>query len=471
MSFVQPEFLALLGIVFSLYWLLPGRRYQNGLLLLASVVFYGWVHWWFVGLLCFSAILDYSVALGMRRWPEWKLRLLLVSIAGNLGALGIFKYYDFFVGNVVVAMNSLGVHANFTTLDLILPIGISFYTFQTLSYTIDVYRGRIEPRTDFLDYAVYVSFFAQLVAGPIERADRFLPQVEARREWVTERIGSGFGLALWGAFKKICIADVVAPYVDKVHLLEHPSTVLVFAAAVGFGVQIMADFSGYTDIARGVARMLGFELTINFHRPFLATSTPDFWRRWHISLGSWIGDYVYAPLARSGRASGIRLVATILVTFLLIGLWHGAAWTFVALGVYFGIAMVFYTFVPPLLPDRLRNFPGARWVAITIHMFGVMIPGGLLFREVSIGRVWQHLSQNPLAYTPDELSVALVVLSVAVAASLPMVIAVPIEDHVLERLKRSAWYFPLQTTTWSLWAAMIFIFYRETSYDFIYFQF
>ena len=211
----------------------------------------------------------------------------------------------------------------------------------------------------------------------------------------------------------------------------------MIAAVAGFGVQILADFSGYTDIARGVARMLGFELTINFNRPFLATSTPDFWRRWHISLGSWLGDYVYAPLARIGGSGPLQLSIALMITFTLVGLWHGAAWTFVLQGVWFGVWMVIYTLGSPLVPHRIRTLPGARPLAIAFHLVVVMFPAGLMFREVSMARVLQHISQSPGAFTADELQVAWVAMFVALSLASPMVDrGVGSRDHVFPRLNR-----------------------------------
>lgn len=483
MNFVQPEFPLLLLFVFSLYWVLPGkirlpngfvltrRHMQNLLLVVTSIVFYGWVHPWFVGLLAFSACVDYTVALSMARWRQHKGRLLTVSMCANLGALGLFKYYDFFVENVVMAFNSVGIHANFTTLELMLPVGISFYTFQTMSYTIDVYRGELKARTNFLDYALYVSFFPQLVAGPIERAGRLLPQTEQPRKWDTNQVLSGFGLALWGGFKKICLADMVAPYVDKIFMLEDVSGPLAMAGIIAFGGQILADFSGYTDIARGVARMLGFELTINFNKPYLATSAPEFWRRWHISLSTWIGDYVYVPLLRMSKPGGLTIARSIMITFFFIGLWHGAAWRFVAMGLFYGVWMVFYTLVTPMIPLRYRTLPGAHTFAVVFHFFVVLAPAGHLFREATIARAVHAATQNPFVGTTDQFLMAFLVLSVGFVVLSLMGLGTAVEDHILPRIRHSAWYFPAQTVTWSVMALLIFVCHRNTDYDFIYFQF
>ncbi len=483
MHFISLTYVAFLVLLFGVYWTLPwvgarvgvpGHRLQNVLLAVTSAVFYGWVHPWFLLLLGFSAVLDYTVGLGLaaaRGRGRSGLPWLLASMAGNLGLLGTFKYFNFFVANLTAALSGAGVTVNPWTLEVLLPVGISFYTFQTMSYTIDVYRGRVKPRRDFLDYVVYVSFFPQLVAGPIERAERLLPQVEQPRTLDGDRFLSGMTLALWGGFKKVVIADTLAPYVNEVFMTREPAFALVLAACFAFGVQMLADFSGYTDIARGSARLLGFELVENFDRPYSATNTPEFWRKWHISLSTWVGDYVYTPLLRTGRPSFARMAMATMVTFFLIGLWHGASWNFIVLGLYNGVWMVFYTAVNPLVPRAWGRILPLRFVAWAFHTLVVLTPTGLLFRERDLARVWQHLSQPWFALTREEAVAATVVLGMAFAGTLPINLSWPIEDHVLPRVRASVWRLPLATTTWALLAVAMFIFYRDASGDFIYFEF
>ncbi len=471
MSFVSLPFLALMAVVWTAYWALRDRRAQNVLLVAASAVFYGWIHPWFVLLMLFSAVLDYSAARSMAADPARKGRWMAVSLAGNLGLLGAFKYFDWFSTNVAHALSSVGLHADPFTLGLLLPAGISFYTFQTLSYTIDVYRGRLQARTDMLDVLVYVGFFPQLVAGPIERADRLLPQVEQPRVFSWDATRSGLSLALWGAVKKVCVADLLAPQVAQIFLVEEPSFWMWFAACWAFGVQIYADFSGYTDIARGTARMLGFELVDNFDRPYRAASTPEFWRRWHISLSTWVGDYVYTPLLRTGRPGPLRTLGAIAVTFLLIGLWHGASWNFVLLGTWHAGWMAFYTFATPLVPARVRAHPVAWFTGLLFHTVVVLQPTALLFRERSVERILQHLGQIGQPSTEEELIAATLVASMAVLGSIPLTLGHLVEDHVLPRVEGTIWMLPVQTTWWSLAAVAIFIGYRDVSEDFIYFEF
>ena len=476
MNFVQIEFLWFMAIVFTTYWIVGtyprGRVIQNVLLVAGSMVFYGWVHPWFLVLLYFSATLDFTLGRQIERSPRYKSYLLMLSLAGNLGVLCYFKYFNFFIENINDVIGMTGLQPNLRTLSLILPVGVSFYTFQTMSYTIDIYRGELKARTNFLDYLVYVSFFPQLVAGPIERAGRLLPQVEADRVFEMNKVLSGLSLALWGAFKKICLADTIAPYVDKVFVLEDPSGPLIWAASIGFMMQIFADFSGYTDIARGTARMLGFDLVENFKSPYLAASTPEFWQRWHISLSFWIRDYLMVPLlGTASRLSLFRFIWATLLTFTIIGFWHGARWNFILFGAFHGVWMTIYTLVNRRLPDRVRDVPLGRPMAVVFHLLAVSIPGSMLFRETHVDRIWQHLAKNPFAATEDEWMATAVVMGMVIAVSTPLVFAHVVERWVLPRIEGSRWFLPIQTTAWSVLAVCMFVFYRISTYDFIYFQF
>lgn len=471
MNFIQLEYPAFLALVFALYWVLPTRTLQNALLLIASCVFYGWIHPWFLGLLAFSALLDYNVGRLMHARPQHRDYWLMLSLAGNLGMLGYFKYFDFFVVNLVQALQAAGVSANLTTLSLVLPVGISFYTFQTMSYTIDVYRGELEPRRNLLDYLVYVSFFPQLVAGPIERAGHLMPQVESARSLDANKLRTGFGLIIWGAFKKICLADTIAPYVDKVFILQEPPAPLVWAACLGFLLQILADFSGYTDIARGTARLLGFELSENFRRPYFAASTPEFWQRWHITLSFWIRDYIMVPLLGIGsQLSMVRFVAATVATFTIIGFWHGASWNYVLFGVFHGFWMTVYSLLNRASPTWMR-LVGGRPGAILLHWALVILPGALLFRETSVVRIWAQLTRPPLDASPDEWLAVAVLVGLSVILGAAMVLGTELRERVSPRLAQNAWFLPLQTTSWAVLAVLMFIFYRSTLYDFIYFQF
>lgn len=472
MSFVQWEFLFLFLGAFALHWVVPTRRWQNGVLLVASFLFYGWVHPWWVLLLLFSAVLDFSMGQLMVRAPARKAWWLACSVAGNLAALAYFKYFNFFIEETISVLTAAGVSTNLHTLNIILPAGISFYTFQTMSYTLDVYRGELKPRTSFIDYLVFVSFFPQLIAGPIERAAHLLPQLEAPRIFRLEAARSGLNLAIWGAFKKVVLADTMAPYVDKVFALEDPAGPLVWAAVAGFMLQLYCDFSGYTDIARGAARMLGVDLVRNFDEPYLAATTPELWQRWHMSLSFWIRDYLLTPLLGSADIISVRrFVAAITATMVIMGIWHGAGWNFVLFGIYHAFWILFYVAAVRWMPGPLRRMPGGRMLAIAFHSVAVLMVGGLLFRVHSVERIWRYLAQNPFEATPDEWKVVVVMVGVLWALQTPLVLEHYARRYVLPRLSKSEWYLPAQTAAWAVYAVLMFVFYRSASNDFIYFQF
>ncbi|MCB9781134.1 MAG: MBOAT family protein [Alphaproteobacteria bacterium] len=474
MTFVQVEFVLLFAAVFALYWMLPRRWMQNALLVLVSALFYGWVHPWFLFLLYGSAVLDYAMALAMRKWPDRRRWFLALSMAGNLGMLGWFKYADFFIENFVAAFDAMGVQTSLHTMGIFLPVGISFYTFQTMSYSIDVYRGQLEPRRNFLDYVTFVSFFPQLVAGPVERAQNLLVQVETDRQLQLALVRSGLTLALWGGLKKVMCADLIAPYVDQVYMMTSPSWPLVWAATLGFAIQILADFSAYTDIARGVARMLGFELVENFDHPYLARNPSDFWRRWHISFSTWIRDYVYIPLggSRGGRWGTLRSTFGAMV---LSGLWHGAAWSFVFWGAFHAVLLTGYRLVTPRIPRSVRDrrvgpVPVGDIGAIGL-MFCFTLFSWMLFRETRFDRVLLVLSLSPLDATAEEWAATAVLLGICALAAAPMVLALLWERVVAPRLSTSHWRLPVHTTAWAIATVGILVFYRRTGGDFIYFQF
>ena len=469
MTFIQLEFLVFFALVFTSYWLLRDRRHQNLLLAVSSAVFYGWVHPWFLLLLYGSAVTDYLVGLAMERKPHQKGALLTLSMAINLGLLGTFKYFDFFVENLTTALGTLGISSGLEPLGLFFPVGISFYTFQTMSYTIDVYRGELKPRANFLDYVVFVSFFPQLVAGPVERASNLIPQFERERVFSWDACRTGMNLAMWGAFKKVVIADTIALYVNKVYLLKEPAGPLLWAAALGFAIQILTDFSGYTDIARGTARALGIELMQNFDHPYLAVNPSEFWKRWHISFSSWIRDYLYIPLGGS-RGGQLGVLKSTFGAMTLSGLWHGASWNFVAWGVYHAALLTGYRYVTPRIPATLRKGVFGRASAVLI-MFGFTVVGWMIFRETHTDRLIRAFTINPVQATPDEWLATVVLLGICLVCSLPLFVALAIETWVTPRMQNSPWNLTAQTTTWAVLTLVIFVFTRSTVNDFIYFQF
>ncbi len=469
MTFIQPAFLVLLAIVLVLYWGVPNRRWQNLVLLVSSAVFYGWVHPWFLWLIYGSALLDYTMGHLMVRRPERRRLWLTFSLMGNLGLLGYFKYADFFLENVAAALTALDVPHDVRTLGIFLPVGISFYTFQTMSYTLDIFRGKLEPRRDILDYLVFVSFFPQLVAGPVERASDLLPQMETPRSVTADDVRGGVSLALWGAFKKVCIADVIAPYVNKVFALQEPAWPLVTLATVGFAIQILADFSGYTDIARGVARLMGFKLSQNFDHPYLSVDPSDFWRRWHISFSTWIRDYLYIPLG-GNRGGFWGTVRSTYGAMLLSGLWHGASWNFVLWGGYHATLITGYRLVTPRLPAAVRGQPWSYAASVAVMFFFTCI-GWLLFRETSLTRLIQYVQLSPFSTPRAAWISATGLLSAVLVCALPLVVGLWWERGPAVRIAATRWRWPVETSLWALGIVFILAFYRDSGNDFIYFQF
>ena len=469
MTFVQLEFLAFLALVFTAYYALGRRTWQNALLVVASAVFYGWIHPWFLILLYSSALLDFAMGRLMVARPGQRRLWLAISMSGNLGMLGTFKYADFFIENVSAVASALGLHAGMGTLGLFLPVGISFYTFQTMSYTLDVYRGELAPRSRLLDYLVFVSFFPQLVAGPVERASRLLPQVETDRTLRPEQVLSGIEVAMWGAFKKLCVADQIAPYVDSVFAHRDPSGAMIWAATLGFALQILADFSGYTDIARGTARMLGFELMENFRSPYLARNPSDFWKRWHISFSSWIRDYLYIPLggSRGGQISTLKATFGAMV---LSGLWHGASWNFVLWGAYHAALLTGYRVFARLIPREVRRARLAQPLAVGI-MFGFTCVGWLIFRERHLDRLVHHLSQHPLGGTPGQHVAAVVTLGAVLFYGAPLVVASVVQALWARSPSAGPWSLPARTLAVGLLTVCVIALAQGQGEDFIYFQF
>lgn len=357
MLFNSFEFAVFLPIVFAIYWLLnrTSVKLQNLFVLAASYLFYGWWDWRFLFLIFISSLADYCFGLLMEKYESksHKKWVLYGSLAVNLGLLGFFKYYNFFIENFVEAFSFFGFTPNISSLNLILPVGISFYTFQTLSYTIDIYRGRLKPTKDFVLFATFVSFFPQLVAGPIERAQRLIPQFERKRKFSYSQSVEGLRQILWGLFKKVVVADNCAYFVDLIY--EDPSAYngsTLLLGAVFFALQVYGDFSGYSDIAIGTARLFGIKLVKNFAYPFFARDIAEFWRRWHISQTTWFRDYVGLSL---GGSKGNRLIAVrnTTVIFLVSGFWHGASWNFIIWGLLNALL-----YIPILISRKHRRHTG-----------------------------------------------------------------------------------------------------------------
>ncbi|HPO93741.1 MAG TPA: MBOAT family O-acyltransferase [Phycisphaerales bacterium] len=412
MLFHSVAFVVFFVIVYGLYLALQGRtpprprspRFiaQNLVLLAASLVFYGWWDWRFLLLMLATAGVDHLVSVRIVQSDRASRRrlLLLVSLISNLGVLGFFKYFNFFAESVAEGLSLLGIEAHPALLRVALPVGISFYTFQSLSYTIDVYRGRMRPARSIFSFWLFVSFFPQLVAGPIERATHLLPQVENPRRIDPAQVDLGVWLILWGFFKKLVVADNLAIVANAI--FAHPERATgpeLYLGAVAFAGQIYGDFSAYSDIARGLCKLMGFDLMLNFRIPYAATSPSDFWNRWHISLSTWLRDYLYIPLGGNRRGTVVTQ-RNLMLTMLLGGLWHGAAWNYVLWGAFHGLVLVAYRpfqrridrVAAPSSADPTDRTPppgcrGLQLALLRLVMFHLVLVGWILFRCRSLQEI------------------------------------------------------------------------------------
>ena len=400
MLFNSFEFIVFFILVFVGYWyvLRHSVKQQNILLLVASYFFYGWWDWRFLSLIAFSSLVDYFLgrAIGDSKSETKKRWLLTVSLICNLGLLGFFKYYNFFVDSLIGLFESVGYHnASVHTLNIILPVGISFYTFQTLSYTIDIYRGKLEPSKDIVNFLTFVSFFPQLVAGPIERASNLMPQFDKKRRLSYQGARKGMQMILWGLFKKVAVADFLGTYVTEIfdHNTEMAGSVLALGLAF-FAIQIYCDFSGYSDIAIGVARLFGFELKRNFAYPYFARDMAEHWRKWHISLSTWFKDYLYIPLGGSVGGKWV-IIRNIMIIFTVSGFWHGANWTYVLWGFVNGLY-----FLPLILTGVHRHhmgpiaegrfFPSIKDFSLIALTFVLKSLTYIFFRATDIHHSWSY---------------------------------------------------------------------------------
>jgi D-alanyl-lipoteichoic acid acyltransferase DltB (MBOAT superfamily) len=461
-NFNSPQFLVFLPVTLGVFLALRRRPgWRDAWLLLASYVFYMSWNWKYAGLIAASTLLDYLLALAMARAaaPTARRALLIVSLIGNLGVLGLFKYHNFFVDTFAAAT---GADADWLHHRLLLPVGISFYTFQTLSYTIDVYRRRIPAERNLVKFALFVTFFPQLVAGPIVRAADFLPQL--RREPVVSesRFNSGLALIFQGLFKKVVVADLLAGLaVDAVFADPSAfSSADLMLALYGYAFQIYCDFSGYSDIAIGTARLFGYDLCVNFNRPYLAADVREFWSRWHISLSTWLRDYLYIPLG-GNRAGAWRTRFNLLVTMMLGGLWHGAAMNFVLWGLYHGLLLMLHRGGRPA--GQLASWQIWRGRVVTFHL---VLGGWLLFRAQGVDQLAQYLR----GLAAFDLSTRLPPLYLGVLATAAGMHLVPVGALSRLRDRLAAAPAPLQAAVYTAMLLMLCSAAMSTP-SFIYFQF
>jgi alginate O-acetyltransferase complex protein AlgI len=399
MLFCTKAFLGFFALVFVAYWILPWQRVRVLLLLAASFYFYAVWNKWLAVIVCFSTALDYLIARGLdaSSSPRWRRALLTVSVSANLGLLCYFKYANFFLRSLEDALCTAGLSASLPVLKVVLPLGISFYTFEAISYTVDVYYRRIRAERSLPNFMLFILFFPHLIAGPIVRARDFLPQIHRRKRWDWARLALGAQLIVLGAFKKLAIADNMGAFADPI--FEKPGQYgagVLWMAAFAYALQVYCDFSGYTDLALGYAHLLGYKLAKNFDLPYLAANVSEFWRRWHISLSTWIRDYVFIPLGGS-RAGRWRTYRNLLLTMTLAGLWHGAAWTNVVFGLVQGLMLSVHRVFRgvcerrPGLDGLLRTAGGtALRVAVTFTTFCYSL---VIFRSASLEAAWTMMGR------------------------------------------------------------------------------
>jgi len=400
-TFNSIEYLFFFIFVFVLYWFLANKNliFQNFILLFSSYIFYSFWDWRFLFLLLFSTLLDFSFAFLIQNSNNHKAKraFLWISIFINVGILCVFKYYNFFITAFIDGLNQIGFIVNPILVNLILPIGISFYTFHGLSYVIDVYKKRILPENSFINYALFVSFFPLLVAGPIERATHLLPQIKKKRSFDYNNASNGLKQIFWGLFKKIIIADNCAIVADTIFdNSDNLSGSTLVLGAIFFAFQIYGDFSGYSDIALGSARLFGIELLQNFSFPYFSRNIPEFWKRWHISLSTWFRDYLYIPLG--GSKKGVLFqIRNIFLVFVVSGLWHGANWTFLIWGTLNAFFFIPFVFFRPI--DNQKDIVGKGKVLPTIHeliqmisTFSLVIFGWIFFRSENISHALSYIS-------------------------------------------------------------------------------
>jgi len=491
MLFNSLEFLVFLPIVFVLYWFVfQKREWQNLLIVIASYVFYGWWDWRFLFLIAFTSVCSYYSGLlieyyrGRENEEGGKRRQRLVCASNlilNFLILGVFKYYNFFADSLAQLVWSLfHYQLDWVTLNVILPVGISFYTFQALSYTIDVYRKDVPVTKNIIEFCAFISFFPQLVAGPIERAKNLLPQFQHDRHFDYVQAVDGCRQMLWGFFKKVVIADSCASDLNPLwDSYADYSGVSLWLLALLFTFQIYCDFSGYSDIAIGCSRLFGIRLLSNFNYPYLSRSIPEFWRRWHISLMTWFRDYVYIPLGGS-RCAQWKVIRNTFIVFGVSGLWHGANWTFVVWGLYHGTLIVLYKLLHVNTKDKDilaagRRLPSLKELSRVVVTFGLAVVGWVIFRAENISQAWDFVSRMFLTAF-DDFHPRLGSISTFMAILLLIVVEYLQRDkvHVLQFSSGNR-LFRYAVARWTVYLAMlvaIFYFYFNTvSQEFIYFQF
>jgi D-alanyl-lipoteichoic acid acyltransferase DltB (MBOAT superfamily) len=477
MNFATFDFAIFMVVVYLPYLVLPHRS-QNYLLLVASYFFYGYWDWRFLSLLLISTLVNYVAALAIHYTDNTHRRnfYLVISVIINLGLLAFFKYLGFFVETMADLLRLIGLQPNLPVLNIILPVGISFYTFQTMSYTIDVYLKKLSPTWDFWDFALFHAFFPQLVAGPIERAVSLLPQIQQPRVVTYDQVSRGAFLILWGLFKKIVIADGVAGAVETVYGMTtaQPTAMDIVLASYLFTLQIYCDFSGYSDVARGTAKLMGFELVTNFNLPLLATSPRDFWQRWHMSLVTWLRDYLYIPLGGS-RQGEWKTLRNIMITIFLSGFWHGAAWNFILWGIYQGILVCLnhlWFMLKHITPPKasVRRVLTVKKIIQIILFFQLIAYSFMLFRAVSLHQIVSFTKTLLIDFnfhTSAHFSLPVVTL-----LSIPLLLGLEVFQYVTNTPNfYRQWPLPLRAFLYTILFFLLMAGISNATQEFIYFAF
>ncbi len=477
MLFNSFAFVGFFAGFYSVYLLIRGNlRAQNTWLLLASWLFYGYWDWRFLGLLILSSSIDFVTALKIRGTTDdrYRRRWLVVTLITNLAILSFFKYFGFFAANLVAVFHAVGIELDVPTIEILLPVGLSFYTFQSMGYAIDVYRRELEPLRNYLDYALFVAFFPHMVAGPIQRASNLLSQVVNRRTILWPQVHAGVFLIIWGYFKKVLIADRAAVIANEVfNNHAHYHGVDIVLGTLAFTLQIYGDFSGYSDIARGVSKLMGFDLMLNFRLPYFAISPSDFWQRWHVSLSTWLRDYLYIPLG-GNRGSELRTYRNLFLTMLLGGLWHGASWNFVVWGAFHGVILIAYRYHARVTLQRdTHPRPGSpQWSARRVLpriglMFCLTALGWLLFRARSMTQIFEMVGSIGVRTSSSSFGFA-AILGVLWLPLLVIELWQYASHDLLAPSKIGTWWL---LAFYILLLALLVLYGVRGSTEFIYFQF
>ncbi len=468
MSFATYDFFVFFAVLFVFYWVLPNRRWQNLILLAASYVFYGWASAWHVVVLFSATLANYLLALAMERWKPKAKTLAWVGVALNLSLLLFFKYYLTISPPLAQALKNLGWENNVFFMRLLLPLGLSFYLLKAIAYLLDVQRGTFKAEHDFVAFAAYLAFFPQVLSGPIDRPQKLLPQLRAARVWKAENFYKAWELLVMGFFKKIVVANTVTVIVNEIFEIHDMSKALMIVGGLAFTLQIIADFSSYTDLSRGFAFLLGLETTENFNRPYLSLTPTEFWNRWHISLSTWLRDYIFFPIRRVLVKNKERVpdffvqAVPPLVAMFVSGLWHGVGWTFVVWGLYYGVLIAAYQ-LAGIRGDwkpqgKLKTF--LAWLL----MFGFISFGWVIFRSVSLSVLWNSLAYAPLYYNENELIAGFVLLTMVAFYALPLVLKLALDLYAEKYPSLHALYYAAATI-------LTIVFVNSSSPDFIYFRF